>query len=485
MNWTLVQAVTSRRNAEWGTHFTTDGRVRVALATPTRYFVGMSSLGFQAVLAMLNRFPDVSCERTFLPDDPGEYRRTKTPLFTYESLSPVSSFDMVAISIAYELELPGLLEVLDLSRIPVLREDRGVHHPLVIGGGPLTFANPLPLAPFLDAVVMGEAETVLPPLMNVIRHHGGRRAEVLEALASVPGIYVPGHHGSDLPPLAVAPRDRLPAVSCRVTEETDLAGMFLVEAARGCSRACAYCVMRRRTGQGMRMVPSSRILKTIPPQARRVGLVGAAVTDHPELEQILQVLVDRGLGVGVSSLRADRLNPTLVALLRRAGYRQLTIAADGASERLRSQLGRRLKGDHLVRAAEMAAEAGMGAIKVYAMLGVPGETREDLDELTRLIKRMARTIPVVLAISFFVPKRGTPLWDAPFPDIKDLRNRLKYVAGRLGSRVTLRRPSARWAWVEYQVARGTPKTGLAAHQAWRNGAGFSAWRRALANTEDR
>ncbi len=484
MNWDLVQEATARRDGEWGVHYSTDGRIRIVLATPTRYYVGMSSLGFQAVYGMLNAIPDVACERTFLPDDPRTYQRTRTPLFSLESLSPISSFDIVAFSIACELELPGLFEVLELGGIPAFRHDRGVHHPLVIAGGPLTWSNPLPLAPFVDAIVMGEAEPVLERVASTIRDEAGRdRADVLAVLAELPGVYVPAQHGDMVPALLAAVPSALPAVSRRVTRETDLSNMFLVEASRGCSRACAYCVMRRNRRSGMRVVPAERILSRIPEETRRVGLVGAAVSDHPELPQILEALLERGIGTSVSSLRADRMTPALVDLLRRAGYHQLTVAADGASERLRRRLGRRVDREHLLQTAELASRAGMSSIKVYAMLGVPGEGDEDIDELVRLVQDMGKSVQVTLAVSFFVPKRGTPLAGAPFEEIKELSRRLGRLGSKLGPRATLRPASARWAWVEYRLATGTSRTGEAAFAAWKDGGGFAAWRRALARMD--
>ena len=480
MNWELVQQATARRDSEWGVRFSTEGRIRVALASPTRYYVGMSSLGLQTVYGLFNGFPDVACERVFLPDDPDRYRKTRTPLFSLESQSPVSSFDVVAFSIAYELELPGLFEVLELSGLPIFRRERGERHPLVLAGGPLTYANPRPLAPFVDAVVVGEAEPVLEPLVAAIRDTVGReRLEVLGALATLPGVWVPALHGEALPPPLVASLESLPATSRRVTSETDLSDMFLVEAARGCSRGCSYCVMRRRPGAGMRVVPAARVLAAIPGRATRVGLVGAAVSDHPALSSILGALAERGLTVGVSSLRADRMTAELVEKLRAVGYRQLTVAADGASARLRKALGRRIREAHLLQTANLAARSGMRSLKVYVMLGVPEENDEDLDELINLSEALGRHLPVVLAVSFFVPKQGTPLSGAPFEAIRELTRRAKRLASSVGPRVTVRPASARWAWVEYRLAAGDARTGEAAFEAWRHGGGFSAWRRAL------
>jgi radical SAM superfamily enzyme YgiQ (UPF0313 family) len=187
----------------------------------------------------------------------------------------------------------------------------------------------------------------------------------------------------------------LPAYSAIRTPHAELSDMFLVETERGCSRGCTYCVMRRSTNGGMRIVPQERVLDVIPRDARRVGLVGAAVSDHPKIVSIVNALADRGCEVGLSSLRPDRLatHEDFVAALARAGYRTLTTAMDGTSERIRATLDRRARPAHLVRCAELAKEHGMDRLKLYLMVGTPGETDADVDECalfaTEILRSMA------------------------------------------------------------------------------------------------
>jgi radical SAM superfamily enzyme YgiQ (UPF0313 family) len=454
-----------------------------ALCYPSPYAIGMSSLGFQTIYRGLNALPGVSAERAFLPDDAAAARAGREPLRTYESARPVGDFPVVAFSLAYELELAGLVDCLDLAGIPLLAEERALHperHPLIVIGGPLTFSNPVPAAPYADVLLLGEAEETSVELVEAIRT-ASSRAALLEALAARPGFYVPPVHGERTPPVAAADDALLPAHSQIRTPHTELSNMFLVEPERGCHRGCTYCVMRRSTNGGMRLVDPARVAALIPPDARRVGLVGAAVTDHPRLPEILRHLVDSGREVGISSLRADRLNDEIVGLLRRGGYRTLTTAADGASERMRDIIQRKTKERHLLRAAELARAHGMSQLKLYMMLGVPGETDADIDELGRFSLELAKVAGrMALGIAPFVAKRKTPLDGAPFEAIEVLESRLARLRAAVKGRVALRPTSPKWAWVEYRLAQGGFAAGRAAAVAARAGGRFADWKAALA-----
>ncbi|MGC4122716.1 MAG: radical SAM protein [Myxococcales bacterium] len=385
--WGLIEGLRSQLAKEQGT-LVKDAPLKVALCYPSPYSVGMSSLGFQAIYREVHEHPGATAERAFLPDDVEAFKRTGCELLTLETQSPVSQSSIVAFSVAYELELTGLFEVLALAGIPLLRAERGAAHPLIVAGGPLTFSNPAPLEPFVDLVVLGEADETIHQLLEAARTCGTKEA-TLAALDGKPGFHVPAS-GKPMPALGCTADERLPARSQILTPDTELSSMFLVEAERGCSRGCTYCVMRRSTNGGMRLIPPERVLAAVPEGVRKVGLVGAAVTDHPKLREILEALVRRGLEVGMSSMRAERLDPELVNLLARAGYRTLTVALDGASKRLRDTIDRRTDEKDILRAAELAKAGGLKRIKVYMMVGLPTETEADLDELRPLHARAGR-----------------------------------------------------------------------------------------------
>jgi radical SAM superfamily enzyme YgiQ (UPF0313 family) len=454
---------------------------RVALVYPSPYVAGMSSLGFQQIYRTINETPGRAAERAFLPDDVEAHAASRLPLITYESERPVGGFPVMAMSVAFELELAGVTQVLSLSGLSPLAEERGEDAPFVLMGGPLTFSNPLPLAPFADAILMGEADETVHQALDVIFGCASKE-EAKRALArAIPSCFVPDLHGDDMPDIAKCDAALLPAYAQIRTPHTELSNMFLLEAERGCHRQCAYCVMRRSTNGGMRLVSKERILELIPDDAPRVGLVGAAVSDHPKIAEIVETLADQGREVGLSSLRPDRLNDRFVAALKRAGYRTLTTASDGASQRLRDMVQRKAREKHLLRAAQLAAAHGMQRMKLYMIVGLPEETEADIDELVEMAAELSSHVPLSLGIAPFVSKRNTPLDGQPFAGIKTVQRRLKRLRrGVRRSRVELRATSARWAWVEWMLAQGGRAEGRAVLEAVRAGGSFRDYERAFA-----
>ncbi|MCB9521716.1 MAG: radical SAM protein [Myxococcales bacterium] len=473
----LTAAAKAMLSAEIGTIYKQAPR-RLALLYPSPYRAAMSSLGYQVIYRLVNERPDWSAERAMLPDDVDAYRRSRTPLFTLESQFPVQEAEVVAVSLAYELELAGLLTCLDLAGIPLRAAQRGPGDPLVVIGGPLTFSNPVPAGPFADVVVMGEGEELIGRILDAVAD-ASDRDDALSRLVGVQGIYLPSVHGERLLPVAKAVDDVLPGYGQILTPNTELADMHLVEAERGCHRKCTFCVMRRSTNGGMRLATPDSILATVPEAAKRVGLVGAAVSDHPQLEEIVARIVASGRGVGLSSLRADRLTPNLVGLLRDGGYQTLTVASDGASERIRSELIKVIREEHLFEAARYVREFSLRSLKVYMMVGVPGETEADIDELIEFGRELSKVCRVVFGIAPFVAKRNTPLDRAPFAGVREVDATLKRLARELRGVVDIRPTSARWAWVEWALAQGGFDMADATEQAWREGGGFAEWKRAI------
>jgi radical SAM superfamily enzyme YgiQ (UPF0313 family) len=476
--WEIVEGLRGLLAEEEGTIMRPAG-ARIALCYPSPYRAGMSSLGFQAIYREINEHPGCAAERAFLPDEVASHRAARVPVLTVESQRSVGEFGCLAFSVSYELELPGLFEVLDLSGIPVRAAERGDADPLVVCGGPLTFSNPVPLAPFADLIALGEAEELIHELCEALRSGLSKRATI-EALGKRRGFWAPAL-GGEAPEVARASDDLLPARSQIVTPNTELRSMFLIEPERGCSRGCTYCVMRRTTNGGMRTVPPERVLELVPAHARRVGLVGAAVTDHPRIVDLVRTLAESGREVGISSLRADRLcaRPELVRLLREGGGRTLTTAADGASERLRKALDRKTTAAQLVRTAELAREAGFAKLKLYLMVGLPGEEDKDLEELADLGKEISRILPLSFGCAPFVAKRNTPMDGAPWAGVAEVERKLAFLRARLRGRAEIRPTSARWAFVEYMLAQGGQEAGLAVEDAWREGGSFAAFRKAF------
>lgn len=448
----------------------------VALAYPSPYHVAMSSLGYQRIYRLLQDAPGICCERAFLPDGAERASTVVERPVTYESLRGLSEFPIIALSVAYELELAGLVQLLESSGIPALRKERDDRSPFILAGGPLTFSNPLPLAAFVDAVLMGEGESVTEWVVRTIGDSPSRAA-ALSALAAHPNVFVPEHHGDRLARIAACDDALLPATSTIVTAHTELSNMFLIEAERGCSRGCTYCVMRRSTNGGMRIVPKEVVLGAIPLEQRRVGLVGAAVSDHPKIVEIVSELADRGAEVGLSSLRPDKLKDEFVGALRRAGYRTLTTALDGPSERLRNLIERRGREPHYQLAAENARRHGYDRLKLYLMVGLPGETDDDIDECVAFVSALSKTIPIALGVAPFCAKRNTPLDRMPYAGIATVDARLQRLRRGLRGRADVRSVSAKWAWVEYVLAQGGVAEAEALYRALAAGASFADYRR--------
>jgi radical SAM superfamily enzyme YgiQ (UPF0313 family) len=468
----LRSVIRARLDDEIGTIYA-DAPERVALVYPSPYRVGMSSLGFQTLYREINSRRGRVAERAFLPDEEG----ASGPLVCYESGMPVAHAGVIGLSVAYEIELAGVISVLELAGLPPLAEERDERHPLVLGGGPLTFSNPVPLGPFCDVVLLGEADETIHRALD-IAFAGGSRREVLETLArEIPSAWIPSIHGESLGPLGIS--EHLPAHAQIITPHTELRNMFLIEGERGCSRGCQYCVMRRSTNGGMRIVPKDEVLALIPDHAKRVGLVGAAISDHPKIVEIVETLADQGREVGLSSLRPDKLKPPFVAALRRAGYRTLTTALDGASVRMRELVDRRAKTDHFQQAAELAREHGYDRLKLYLMIGLPTETDEDIDELVVFATELSKIVPIALGIAPFVSKRNTPLDRRAFAGIDVVDRRLARLRKGLKGRADARATSARWAWVEYVLAQGGFAEGRAVLAAVHAGGRFADYKRAF------
>ncbi len=445
---------------------------------PSPYRTGMSSLGFLQIYRIIQDDCEWSCERAFLPDDVGNPFLESGHLLSYETESPLRDFDVLAFSVAYEMEIAGVLQCLKLAGIEPLCEQRSAKDPFILMGVPLTFSNPLPLAPFADTVLMGECDESIVVALRALEHDD-KKVMCRRLADAIPSAFVPSLHGAEMPEIAKVELETLPAYAAIRTSETELSNMFLMEAERGCSRGCKYCVMRRSTNGGMRIVPMEKLLSLVPENATRVGLVGAAVSDHPHIVDVVEALADSGKEVGLSSLRPDRLNERFVRALKRAGYRTLTTASDGASQRLRDMVQRKAQERHIFRAAELVREVGMERLKLYMMVGLPSEEDADIDELIEFTLSLARIAKLSLGIAPFVAKRNTPLDGEPFAGIKTVDRRLDKLRLGVRGKVEIRPTSARWAWIEWVLAQGGYAEGLAVLEATKHGARFSDYRKAF------
>jgi len=467
--------------AERGT-IVREAPLRVALCYPLPYHAAMSSLGFQVVYRMLNERAGIACERVVLPDDVRAARARGDKLVSLESGRPLSEFDLVAVSMTWDLDIVGLFDLLDLGGIPFTRAARGRWHPPVLVGGPLTASNPLPLADFVDVVVVGDGELAIPKILDGLED-AADRDDLLDRLGVVPGVWIPERDGDRIPPTQKVTVG-LPALGQIVTPHAELSNMFLVEASRGCPRFCKFCLVRAPESP-MRESEIDRVMAGIPEWAPRVGFVGAAISEWSGIKAAMRRVVESGRGLGISSLRADRLDAEFVELLARGGSRTMTVASDAPSQRQRNKMAKGIRTEHLLQAARLGRDAGMLKLKLYVIVGLPDETAADLDELVGLARELSAILPTALGISPLVPKLHTPLGDAPFAGMATIDRTLDHLRKGLDGTAEMRATSARWAWVEYRMSQGDAAAGHAALAAWRDGGDFRAWERAFARLPER
>jgi radical SAM superfamily enzyme YgiQ (UPF0313 family) len=493
------------------------GKLRVALAFPNTYYVGMSNLGFQTVYRLFNQLDDVVCERFFLPPKQtlAELEARGTRLVTLESQTPVADFDVVAFSVSFEWDYTNVVTLLRRAGLPIYAEERNEQHPLVVIGGAVTFVNPEPLAPFADVVTAGEGESLVPDLVEAVRG-GGRRGEVLRTLAGKTGFYIPSFYspvydatgrltamdpvpGTGAPPVvrkaAVKTAERLdPPHTTLFTPDTEFGSRFLIEVVRGCANLCRFC-WAGYNYLPVRPFPADRILelaRQAKPWSNRAGLVSIALCDHPEIERILAGLAEMGYSISPASLRMDDLTPSIVTRLRESGERSLTIAPETGSDRLRRVINKTVTNDEILERAEVIFANGIENLKLYYMIGLPTETDEDLESIRTLTLAMrermlvhgrarGRLGRIVGSVNPLIPKPRTAYQWLPMEAIKETDRKIarlrKLMSGIDNVYFTIK--SERHSYYQALLSLGDRRVAPTIVAAERNG---GQWRAAVAET---
>lgn len=465
---------------------------KVAIVYPNTYFVGMSNLGLHIIYEEINLRSDSVCERIFLPEkkELEAYDKTKTPLMSVETQRPMHQFDVVAFDVTFEMDYFHIPLMLRHGRVPIMGKDRTEFDPIVIAGGPCATFNPEPFADFIDAFIIGEGEGLVSHVLDIIRDgkiEGLDRHAILRQLADVSGVYVPSLYvpiysedgkfkGYDIvegvPKTIKRHFEMLTSGGETVvaTNYTEFGAMYIIEVARGCGRHCRFCM----AGYCFR-VPRVRpldILKEGVERAeklgKKVGLMGAAISDYPEVDELVNYIRSKDMRYSCASLRADSLTQAVVDGLADSGQKTITIAPETGSERLRRVINKGISEEHLQNAATLSAKSGIQHMRLYIMIGLPTETDEDIEAIVGLAERtQAHMVEVgckgrlTLSINPFIPKPFTPFQWMAMDNQKTVEKKLQYIKKALqkNRRIEVLVESPKEAYIQGVLARGDRRLG--------------------------
>lgn len=484
-----------------------------ALAYPNSYHVGMSNLGMHILYQQMNGRKDTACERFFMPDKKleKEYCRTNTPLLSIESQKPLYEFPLIGFAVSFEMDYFHVLRMLALGKVKLWAEERLDTDPIVIAGGPCPTFNPEPLSGFVDAFVIGEGEETIHRLLDT--YYEGvaaslSRKGILLKLAQVPGVYVPRFYrhvyqedgilaaietDAAVPGTVkrqwVGDLDAFAAHTVIFTEDTEFGGLYLVETARGCGRHCRFCMAGYcfRRPRSRSLAALEKVLQKAAGTSKKAGLMGAAISDYPEIDALCDFILALPMQMSVASFRADSVTEKFVGALAKSGAKSLTLAPEAGSERMRLVINKGIAEAHLFHAVDLGIKAGILHFRLYIMVGLPFETDADIEAIVEMAEKVKQRMEALggrgtltLSVNPFIPKPMTPFQWLPMEQMKTVEARLKYLQaafkGRRGVEVLIEPPKE--AYVQGVLARGDRRLAKVLYDACQAG-GSKAFKRAM------
>jgi len=473
---------------DWDEHALT-----VALCFPDIYEIGMSHLGMRIIYGLLNKEDGIICERAFAPWSDME-RRMRTEgitLFSLENKKGLNEFDIVGFSLQYEMNFTDVLNMLDLGRVPILAGERGDKDPLVIAGGPCCF-NPEPMADFIDAFVIGEAEEAILEMTRVVKglklEVKGRRDKILRELAKISGVYVP----------RATSNERRQGIKKRIIKDLDgsyfprnpivpyvqiVHDRISIEIMRGCPHRCRFC-QACRIFHPLRLRSLKRIMEIAEESVKNTGyeeisLLSLSTGDYPQIEELARRMDERfkhlGIKISLPSLRVrDLSSSSMGGLLKKTG---LTFAPETGSDRLRALIGKDLTNQEVIEKSNLALRSGWKKVKLYFMMGLPGERDEDIEAIIDLSSKIRNA---TLSISYFIPKPHSEFEGKKMEDLDVLREKKKYLYSILDARylkkkIKIHFHSLEMSMIEAVLSRGDRKMGGVIYKVWESGARLQAW----------
>lgn len=493
MSWLLKENLQKQLKEEKGAQIYPAGlRNMFALVYPNSYQVGMSNLGFHILYQLINGRGDTACERVFLPDKKSlqEHVRTNTPILSLENQQPLYKFPLIGITVSFEMDYFNIFKILEMGKVRLKAAERSNSEPLIIAGGPCCTFNPEPLSEIIDAFVIGEGEETVMRILDTYYDgykRGLSRQNILKILANIPGVYVPRFYQhiynndgflTDITVTEGVPKEihrqwikninQYEAQTSIITDDTAFKGIYLVEIARGCGRHCRFCMAGYcfRKPRNRSLEKLKKVISDAKKYNRKIGLMGAAISDYPEINQLCQIINELDLPMSVASFRADSVTKELVDALAKSGLKTLTLAPEAGSDKIRAVINKGITEEHLLHAIDLGVNAGIYNYRLYIMTGLPFEEDEDIEAIVHMAKKIKEYMfalnckgTLTLSINPFIAKPFTPFQWLPMEEDKIVEKRLKYIqnALKLIKGIEVLVESIKESYIQGILARGDRK----------------------------